>query len=63
MPDLKSLISVASCMLLLTNGGGVASAQSRIYAGASAGLEEGQRGSLDIDRVPGGGGHGRMAVP
>jgi hypothetical protein len=56
MPNLRSLIWVASCMLLLTNGGGVASAQSRIYAGASAGLEEGQRGSLDIDRVRAAGG-------
>jgi hypothetical protein len=47
---------VAACVLLLMAGGGAASAQSRFYLGGSAGLEEGQRGNIDIDSIPAAGG-------
>jgi hypothetical protein len=50
------MFRVAASMLLLVLAPIAAEAQSRIYVGASAALEEGQRGTVDIDRVPAAGG-------
>ena len=47
---------VAASVLLLAFAPVAAEAQSRIYVGASSALEEGQRGNLEIDRVPAAGG-------
>lgn len=50
------MFRVAASVLLLAFAPVAAEAQSRIYVGASSALEEGQRGNLDIDRVPAAGG-------
>jgi hypothetical protein len=44
------------CLLLVFVLTAPAAAQSRIYAGATTGLDEGQRGNIDLERLPAVGG-------
>jgi hypothetical protein len=47
---------LAACVVFTIVSSGAAEAQSRIYLGATSAMEEGQRGSIDIDRVRAAGG-------